>query len=109
MVCLGVGVTVVALSMVAYVHFEKGFADSPAEIETGMAGTWLGTAMDASTKRYAPTLEQLQARSARSIAHGANRFQSESYRACHSWAQGELHSRAGMQPTAFGTGDDIWR
>lgn len=53
---LGIIATLIALSAATYVYLEKGFVSIRADVKPGALDDWLGSAMDASTKRNAPKM-----------------------------------------------------
>ncbi len=53
---LGVLVTLLALCAAGYIYFEAGFVSIRADTGPAFLDRWLGAAMDASTRRHAPSL-----------------------------------------------------
>lgn len=53
---LGIVATLIVLSAAAYIYSQKGFASTRADVKPGTMDSWLGSAMDASTRRQAPKM-----------------------------------------------------
>lgn len=78
----GIVATLVVLSAAAYVYFEQGFVDTRANIPMGMADSWLGTAMDASTERHAPKVNNPIAPTEANLVAGAQLYR-DKCAGCH--------------------------
>ncbi|MGH9566950.1 MAG: hypothetical protein ACRD4F_00485, partial [Candidatus Angelobacter sp.] len=51
---LGIVAVLIAIFVAGYIYVEQGFVSARADVKPGVMDSWLGSAMDASTKRHAP-------------------------------------------------------